>query len=429
MPFPKQKQIMLCWITLLVGVTAGLGGMFLTFLLHFIQHLAFGYSTGALVSSETFFEGVSAASSTRRVWVLTLCGLVAGFGWFGLFRLGRPLVSITDTLKSVNRPMPMVSTLVHVVLQMVTIGLGSPLGREAAPREFAALIASRLSTHANLSPKEIRIMIACGAGAGLAAVYNVPLGGAVYGLEVLLITWNKAALLPAIASSFIATMITWVGFGNMPEYQVPHVSINTSLVIWSIITGPLFGLSAYGFKIIAEKAHKNRATQWKLPVFCLLNFILIGCLAIFYPSLLGNGKSPFQLALHDSFGIGLATTVLVLHTLIVWSSYWAGAQGGLLTPSLANGALLAVVLGSLWNGFSDPSELTAYALIGAGAFLAGAENMPITALVLIFEFTHTNIELLLPLILAIIGSIGLGKIIRTKHDKQNHEKDEPSPYI
>ncbi|MCX7116999.1 MAG: chloride channel protein [Legionellales bacterium] len=297
--------------------------------------------------------------------------------------------------------------------------LGSPLGREVAPRELSALIASKLTAFANLSPIDTRIMFACGAGAGLAAVYNVPLSGAVYVLEVLLCTWSPSALFPALATSFIAVVISWIGLGNVPQYHLPHFSINLSLAIWAILAGPLFGLSAYWFKKIADLSHQHMPHHWKLPVFCLLNFILIGVLAIAFPELLGNGKSPAQLAFDARLGIGLAAIIFILHTLTVWSSLWAGAQGGLLTPSLANGALLAMVFGGLWNEVAPPSELGAYALIGATVFLAEAQSMPITALILLFEFTHPSFEVLIPTILAIVGSVGLGKIIRA-HRAKDH---------
>jgi H+/Cl- antiporter ClcA len=161
-------------VTLLTGVGAGLGGMLLALLLHWIQHIAFDYSVTHVISSESFLEGVSAASPGRRVLVMVICGLVAGLGWGALYRFGRPLVSIKKAVKSNDPRMPVVSTVVHALLQIVTVALGSPLGREVAPREIGSVWAGWLSHRAGLSVAESRIMVACGAGAGLAAVYNVP---------------------------------------------------------------------------------------------------------------------------------------------------------------------------------------------------------------------------------------------------------------
>src|SRR5471032_3274207 len=181
-----RSVLILGLVVVLTGIGAGLGGMLLALLLHGIQHLAYGYSQDALISHESFLIGVSAASPERRILVLAICGLVAGLGWWAVYKYGRPLVSIKKAVSGDAPIMPPGSTTVHALLQIITVALGSPLGREVAPREIGAISAHWLSRRFDLTVRETQIMIACGAGAGLAAVYNVPLGGAVFVLEVLL---------------------------------------------------------------------------------------------------------------------------------------------------------------------------------------------------------------------------------------------------
>jgi H+/Cl- antiporter ClcA len=181
----RSSLAALAAVTLLTGLGAGLGGMLLALLLHGIQHVAYGYSLTHVISSESFLQGVAGALPERRVLILTLCGLVAGLGWWSLYRFGRPLVSIRQAIKSDDPQMPLLSTAVHALLQIVTVALGSPLGREVAPREIGSALAGWLARRVGLPVAQSRIMVACGAGAGLAAVYNVPLGGAVFVLEVL----------------------------------------------------------------------------------------------------------------------------------------------------------------------------------------------------------------------------------------------------
>ncbi|BCA95075.1 hypothetical protein TUM19329_14360 [Legionella antarctica] len=108
--------------------------MLLGLLLHYVQHIAYGYSLNEIISSESFLAGVLASSPERRVIVLMSCGLIAGLGWWALYRFGKPLVSITDAVL-LQKKMPVGTTIIHALLQIVTIGLGSPLGREVAPRE------------------------------------------------------------------------------------------------------------------------------------------------------------------------------------------------------------------------------------------------------------------------------------------------------
>ena len=109
--------------------------MALGMLLYVIQHIAYGYSVHAIISQESFLQGVSAASPARRVLALSACGLVAGCGWWAVRRFGSALVSISEAIHTQGRPMPFLTTVAHALLQIVTVALGSPLGREGAPRD------------------------------------------------------------------------------------------------------------------------------------------------------------------------------------------------------------------------------------------------------------------------------------------------------
>ncbi|KVL37805.1 chloride channel protein [Burkholderia sp. MSMB1835] len=392
-------------VTVLTGIGAGLGGMLLALLLHAIQHVAYGYDVAHVIGSESFLSGVSGAEPLRRLAVLVVCGIVAGGGWWALYRYGRPLVGIRRAVRAADPRMPFVSTTVHALLQIVTVALGSPLGREVAPREIGALLAGRLAHAAGLTPDDCRLMVVCGAGAGLAAVYNVPLGGAIFVLEVLLGTFEWRALVVAVVTSAIAAVVAWIGLGNEHQYAVPAFVSSTPLVAWSIVCGPLFGFAAYGFVRLTTRARANAPKDWRLPVFALLNFAVIGVLATKFPQLLGNGKGPASLSFDGTLTIGLAAALLVLKVLIEAGSLRAGAEGGLLTPGLANGALLGVVLGGLWSIVWPGASLGGCALIGATAFLAASMQMPITAVVLLLEFTRANHDSLVPMLLAVAGAL------------------------
>ncbi|RQT19223.1 chloride channel protein [Burkholderia contaminans] len=392
-------------VTILTGVGAGLGGMLLALLLHAIQHVAYGYSVAHVIGTESFLTGVTGADPLRRLAVLVACGIVAGGGWWALYRYGRPLVSIRRAVRAADPRMPFVSTTVHALLQIVTVALGSPLGREVAPREIGSLLAGRLAHAAGLTPDDCRLMVACGAGAGLAAVYNVPLGGAIFVLEVLLGTFELRALVIAVATSAIAAAVAWIGLGNEHQYTVPPFVLSTPLVMWSIVCGPLFGLAAYGFVRLTTQARANAPKDWRLPVLALVNFAVIGVLAMRFPQLLGNGKGPASLGFDGTLTIGLAAALLVLKVLIEAGSLRAGAEGGLLTPGLANGALLGVVLGGLWSLVWPGASIGGCALIGATAFLAASMQMPITAVVLLLEFTRADHDSLVPMLLAVAGSL------------------------
>ena len=397
--------------TLATGIGAGLGGMALSLLLHAVQHLAYGYSEGRLIGPETFLEGVSAASRERRLIVLLVCGLVAGLGWWALDRWARPRVDLSKAVQPGGPPLPIATTIVHALLQIVTVALGSPLGREVAPRELGATFASWLARRVGLSAEEGRVLLACGAGAGLAAVYNVPLAGGVFALEVMLATFAWRALLPALATSVIAATVAWIGLGNDAQYRVPVFEVDASLIVWSIVAGPLIGLAAYGFRRLGALARTPSAIRgWRRALLCVVVFAAIGWLAGWYPQILGNGKGPAQLGFDGALATGDALVVLALKGVVVMAALRVGAHGGLLTPGLSCGALLAVVLGAAWSTLWPGPASGAYALIGAAAFLSASMAMPLTAILLVFEFTRIGHDFVVPILFAVTGSVGVSRL-------------------
>ena len=134
-------------------------------------------------------------------------------------------------------------------------------------------------------------------------------------------------------------------------------------------------------------------------------FLVIGVGAIWYPHLLGNGKGPMQLGLDSDIGLRLALALLVLKLVATTACLRGGAEGGMLTPGMAIGALLATVIGIAWNTLWPGTPLGAFAVVGAAAFLSSSMAMPLTAVALIMEFTRMNHDFLVPVMLAVGGAM------------------------
>ncbi|WP_039850607.1 chloride channel protein, partial [Neisseria sp. oral taxon 014] len=202
------------WLALtMVGITGGLVGIVLTELLHFVQHHAYGYALDG--GHQSFREGVEAAAPLRRFYALLSCGVAAGGGWWLLKRYGKPLVGIKASLAKPLAGLPFAATVSHALLQIVTVGLGSPLGREVAPREMTAAFASLWVRRLGLDEDGARLLIACASGAGLAAVYNVPLAATLFILETMLGVWTRQAVTAALFCSVLATAVSRMGLGDM----------------------------------------------------------------------------------------------------------------------------------------------------------------------------------------------------------------------
>lgn len=388
----------------LTGLLAGLSGMVLALILHAIQHLAFGYSPGQIVSAESFLQGVTDSSWPRRLLAIVAGGAIAGFGWWLLGRYGQKRVSIASVVANPAVPMPAGTTTIHALLQIVTVALGSPLGREVAPREMGALGAGMVARKLGLLADETRTLVACGAGAGLAAVYNVPLAGALFSLEVMLLSFSWEKTLAAMITSAIAAWTATLGLGEESQYHFTSDILPHSFLWWAIIAGPILGAGAWLFRKATSTARSGVRSNWQMPVFCLLAFSLLAVLSLYFPQLPGNGKGPMQLALSDELGFPGAAMLLALKMVVILAVLRGGAEGGLLTPGLAVGGLTSLLLCMLWQQLLPGGDYGSFALVGAAAFLAASMQMSLTAVALVMEFTHMDHSYLAPTLLCAAGA-------------------------
>jgi CIC family chloride channel protein len=384
-------------IVVTIGVVTGIAASALVGLLRLVEHLAYSYDKGP------FLDGVAAAAGWRHVVALLIAaGLVAG-GTVVLRRLptsGGTEVSEALWLRGGRLdPLPSVA---RGVLSIVTVGLGVSLGREAAPQLAGASAASWLSEWGRLPVWQRRLLIASGAGAGFGAVYNVPLGGALFALEVLLGTVALPLVLPALATSVTATAVAWVALGTGPTYDLPHYALHPSQMAWAFIAGPIIGVAAIAWVRIVQRAASLRPRRWGRLVAPVIVFGVLGVVSIQYPQLLGNGKGIVQLEALGSLSLGMLCVLVVLKPLATAACLGAGSPGGLFTPTLTIGVLLAGVLGTLWSHLWPGAAIGSYALIGGGAFLAAAMQGPLSAVVLVLELTRNFDSLMAPTLVAVI---------------------------
>lgn len=397
-----------CVAILITGVVAGLSGGLLSLLLHWVQHLTFGYSTQTIISPITFLEGMQHTSPTHRFWGIVGAGLVVMIGNQLLHRLGKVPIDIPASVKDPDKPVPILSTLFNAIIQIVSVAMGSPLGREVAPREVGAL-ASRLGARAlGISRERQQLLIACGAGGGLAAVYNVPLAGTLFTLEVLLLTFNRESITVALITSAIATAVSNALIGNHFQYQLPAVASSTALLFWAIILGPVMGVGAWLFRYITQRAKQGVDKGPLTLVICLLAFILTAILSLWQPALPGNGKGAFQLGLDGHMTLLATLALLASKLVVILGVLRGGAKGGLLTPGLAVGALVSTLvwmLISAWLPSLAPAQsATTITLLGAAGFLGASMQMPLTALCLVMEVTNMPVVLLLPAVFTLGGA-------------------------
>jgi H+/Cl- antiporter ClcA len=245
----------------------------------------------------------------------------------------------------------------------------------------------------------------------MAAVYNVPLGGALFALEVLLGTLTLPLVLPALATSLIATAVAWIALGTAPTYTVPTYHVHADELVWAILLGPIAGLAAVGYIRVIARAHAVRPRGWMRVAAPVAVFAALGALAISYPQLLGNGRNVVQLAFLARLSVALLAALLVLKPLATAACLGSGAPGGLFTPTLAYGVLLGGLLGEAWSQIWPGSPLGAYAIIGGAAVLGASMQAPLAAVVLLLELTQHADALMVPILIAVVEATVLSRIM------------------
>ena len=384
------------------GVIGGLVGIVLTELMHFIQHTAYGYGADGVYTS--FRKGVARASEGRRLGVLILCGMLAGGGWWLLKRFGKPQIGIKAALKQPLQGLPFLTTVFHVLLQIITVGLGSPLGREVAPREMTAAFAFAGGRRLGLDEGEMRLLIACASGAGLAAVYNVPLASTLFILEAMLGVWTQQAA-AALLTSVIATAVARIGLGDVQQYQPANLAVNTSLLWFSAVIGPILGATAVYFRRSAEKFPFLKRDNPRIIPLAIALFALIGAIAVWFPEILGNGKAGNQLTFGGLTGWQYSLELTAVKWAVVLMALAAGAYGGLITPSMMLGSTISFAAAAAWNSVFPEMPSESAAVVGAAVFLGVSLNMPLTAAVFVLELTYAPAALLMPLCTGMAGAV------------------------
>jgi len=384
-------------LVVLTGIGAGLFGVLLMLVLFTVSDVAFGPGAG-----QGFQAAVENAPWVRRVVPLLVAGVIAGVGWFLLRRWTRGLRSdVDDTIWTGDGTLSFRRSAGTSVLSEIVVGLGASLGREAAPKLMGGVCGSVLARSSGLTVAQRRLLVACGAGAGLAAVYNVPLGGALFTAEVLYGTVRLPVILPALACSSVATLVAWVYLPTTATYPgVPDFGFHPAIMVWAVLAGPVIGLAAVGFvRLIALVSHHQPPGRWAL-VAPLGAFAVLAAIGLVFPQLYGNGKDMAQDAFLGTGSLLVLAALLVLKPLVTALCLGSGANGGLFTPVLSTGAVLGAFLGAAWSLLWPGAPVGAYAVIGAAAMIGAGMQAPLAGLVIVLELIHGGFGLLVPMLVA-----------------------------
>jgi len=396
------------WVALVItGVAAGVFGALTLLVLFTVQHLAFNYSSGP------FEQDVKRSSDVRRLSVLLTAAAFGGPAWYLLRRYTKGEKSeVDDSIWRGDARLSFRRCLGTSVIADFVTGMGASLGREQAPKLMGAASGSVVSGWFGLTSGQRRVLVACGAGAGLAAVYNVPLGGALFTIEVMLGSTVLPAVLPAIVCSFIATLTAWVYLPTHATYMdIPAYQFTGTIMVCAIVMGPVIGVLSSGYIRLIAWVSYNRVSGPKMIPAMLAAFGALALIGFAYPQLLGNGQD----MAHDALvGQGTLLVLLALFTLKPLATALcleSGAAGGVFTPALSTGAAFGAFAGLAWSHLWPGSPVGAYAMVGAAAMIGAAMQAPLAGLALVLELTRSGFQLMVPMMAATVIATAVSRYI------------------
>jgi H+/Cl- antiporter ClcA len=402
----RSRNVDFACAVVIVGLLAGVAGLATTLSLHFLEHLTYRYAFGSLL------EGVSGSSPVRRALGPMVGGALAGLGWWIL----RPRSDVPPLSTAIENPerIRLLPFAADAALQVVVVGSGASLGREVAPRQLAAALGNFATGWLKkLSAQDRQILLACAAGAGLGAVYAVPMGGALFSLRIMMKTWHPRAVGAALITSSLAVSVASYATHNQANLLWPNLHISYRLIVYVLLLTPLTFVVGLGFNHVMAAAHRAALTRsWLLIPAIGGAGLLIGVCSHWWPELPGNGKSILSASLAGGMTLTTAAAVLILKPLLTAVFLRAGATGGLLTPALATGAATGTLFVLTINALAGTHfHVQAVSLAGAAGVLAVTQRTPFWAAIFVWELARPPIWLLLVFLIAALSSYGIGRLV------------------
>lgn len=400
-PDPDRQPgdvLVLALLTPVVGAAAGvLGALFRL----------------SLEWAEALRDGWADAMQDRGILGLMLlmagCALAAALAaWmvrrFSPYASGSGIPHVEAVMEEKLPPVPFRLIPVKFFGGVLAIGSGLALGREGPTVQMGASVADLVGTLFRRGWADRRILIAAGAGAGLATAFNAPIAGAIFVLEELMRRFEPRNAMVALGASATAILAARPLVGDLPDFPVASLAIPEVLdQPGFLLLGLLCGLLAVGYNRVLL-ATLDVAEQFsRVPVEIRAGSIgaAVGMLAWFAPGLVGGGDHLTQQALNGIGALSLLPALFVLRLALGSASYAAGTPGGLFAPMLVLGAQLGLACGLVLQWVFPAADITpaAFALVGMSAFFTGVVRAPLTGIVLVIEMTGV-MAMLLPMLIA-----------------------------
>ncbi|MCL5033762.1 MAG: chloride channel protein [Bacteroidetes bacterium] len=296
----------------------------------------------------------------------------------------------------------------QLITSAISIGSGGAGGREGPSIAIGGTAGSIVGQVFRLNEEQTKSLVGCGAAAGLAAVFNAPIGGALFAMEVVIGSLNMQSFSPIIISSVFGTFLTRSILGDKPIFVIPTFSLRSS---WELLFYILLGILAGFIGVFFVKlfyATEHFFDHEKFPVKSrvwkpALGGLIVGIIGIYLPGVFGYTYQAVNASLYSRDSLLLLAAMLLFKPIATSLTLGSGGAGGTLAPSLFIGAMAGGVFGSIVN-FIAPQIAAppgAYALIGMAAVTSAVVQAPLASAILVFEMTD-KYQAILPILIAVV---------------------------
>ncbi len=378
--------------------------------------------------SDVFFAGVIEEGALLmlddwRGWFLPFIpafgGLLVGLYNMYIVRT-RPGHGLASVIKAVAQNDGILSRHLwfhRTITSVLSIGTGGGGGREAPIAQVGAALGSSVAQALKFSADRTRTLLGCGAAAGLAAVFNAPLGGVMFAIEVILGDFSVRTFSPIVIAAVIGTVVSRSYLGNSSTFQLPDYTLvsNYELVFYFAL-GVLAGLSAVMFIKVyyrIEEWFTGVQKERGLPIWAMpaIGGLLTGVICMWLPGLYGFSYDVIDTAVGGTESLLNMLGIYLLKPVVAGLSVGSGGSGGMFAPAMKMGAMLGGMFGSLMH-FLFPAITAAsgaYALVGMGALTAGIMRAPLTVILILFEITG-KYEIVLPIMFAAVTAALIARL-------------------
>ena len=405
------------WLVLgiLIGAVAGLAAVVFVNALDLATHLLLGAIGGYAPPSPANEGGILAAGNVSRAWALPL---IVGFGGlvsallvyrFAPEAAGGGADSAIAAVHHDPKGMRLRTSFVKIIASAITIGSGGSGGREGPIAQISAGFASYIARVFNLSQDDARIAVTIGMGAGIGAVFRTPLGGAVAGAEML---YRRDIETAAIVPGLVASIVGFAIFGAVEGYA-PIFGHHASLLfdqpiqlayyaligVIAALVGLLYNKTYW---VVHDAFGRSPLPGWSRPA---IGGLLVGCIALVFPQVLGTGYGWVQLMMTDdllAFPLWLLLLLPAAKILATSLSIGSGGAGGIFGPGMVIGALVGAGVWRVLELFAPgvPLGPAPFVIVGMMACFGSIGHVPIATMLMVAEMTG-NLSLLAPAMVAV----------------------------